>query len=123
MATKAEIIEFLKQNFKTLEVTPAGARIRFTFDDGRMQNMILQIDDDHMLIGSFFASKSEHSAEEVLAAAEGNNYGVLPLNDYYILSNLLWTANVDANEIQDTLNDLAGAADVIEEKLNGKDRF
>jgi hypothetical protein len=118
MATKNEVRAYLQSNFTTEEIDTDHFRFIFDLGDGRSQLCYAIVGEVKIEVHSPFADLKAISAIEAIEAADEKAFGIRKLGDaWWGFVNVVWTENVDPNEIHDSLHFVARAADEIESKL------
>jgi hypothetical protein len=117
MATKAEVRAFLDKNYVLEEIEGGILKFVFRTDQDRTQLVFAVVDDVKAQFFSPFATTNDVSAEQALDAADSTSFGVKKFGSWYCIVNVNPLDNLDANEIEVSLNILSGIADEIEKNL------
>ena len=116
MATKLEVINFLKQNYHHEDLGDGALKLVLeSTDSDRSQLVYAFVYDIVLSLASPFAKIGQISDSQALT--KGEFLGVAKLGDFYFLRHLVPLENVDENEIVDTIQYLASTADNSEESL------
>jgi hypothetical protein len=123
MATKAEVRNFIKSNFRVEETDDIDfLKIVVDLDGGRSQLTFCSIGEKGLVINSVFATKDDLTAAQALKMGEDHVLGIKALPDYYVVSNFVPIADIDASEINTGILFCAIQADNMEQEVGG-DRF
>ena len=122
MATKIEVMNFLKQNFRFEHVSDNVVRFPYTYDDGRTQVVYARLDDQFMVIASPFAAEEDITPSLAFKLADEVLLGITKLGGLYQVIHVVPLADVDEDEIILGLGLVADEADNLE-KLVGRDSF
>jgi hypothetical protein len=116
MATPAEAVAYLRQNFKILSENGSLLSFGWNLEGGRTQLVIVEVRDNLLRILSRVAKGGTVSAEKLLTEND-SIWGVALLEGDYYLTHTVLLENADANEIAGPLEIVAIHADELEEKL------
>lgn len=119
MATKAEAINYVNQNFQVDRVNDNLYKAVFTTENNRSQLIFITFTDEFIRFDSPFASEEDINANLVFKILEDSVFGARKIGTMYYLTNLLLIENIDANEIEDGIRLVAAAADQLESQVGG----
>lgn len=122
MATKAEVLSYLNDNYHFEAIGDDAFQFGFNLDGGRSQLVFAHLGDGFLFFTSPFATESTIPANLVFKLVQDSLFGVKRAGDYYHLVHLVLLENVDSNEIDVAIRMLANAADKLEKEIGG-DQF
>lgn len=122
MATKAEVLSYLNDNYHFEPLGDDIFRFGFNLEGGRSQIVFAHLGDGFLFFTSPFASESAIPANLVYKLGAESLFGSKRVGDYYHLVHLVLLENVDSNEIDVAIRMLANAADKLEKEIGG-DQF
>lgn len=122
MATKIEVMNFLKQNFRFEHLSDNLVKFPYTYNDGRTQVVYAWLHDEFLVIASPFAAEEDITPSLAFKLAEEVLFGVQKLAGMYQVIHVVPLADVDEDEIIEGLGYVADAADDLD-SLVGGDRF
>lgn len=118
MSTKAEIENYLKNEFNMREGEGDLLIANYALEGDRSQVVIVGFEgdsgDESILIMSPFAEIGQVSAEKVLSAA---NLPIMNMDEYHVSARLFPVANLQPEEVAYLLGIVVGHADHMEQKL------
>lgn len=121
MATREELINFVKANFNC-EVDGGIISLNYSFKDGRTQFVHAEVSEEWIRVLSPFATADSITAMRALQLNE-SIFGLDLINDYYFLVNVLFLQDIDASEVSAGLESVAYWADKLENKINFGDNY
>jgi hypothetical protein len=121
MASKAEVIAFLKSNYKLEEMSPGLFSMLFEQENGRTQMLFAGVFDSFIRVDSPFGALG--SVDIPSALDDSSILGLGAVGDYITVRHLILTADLDANEIFDGFGLVAEVADNLEAKYSQGDAF
>lgn len=122
MASKAEILNWIKEHAPLEELDNEVYKALVEWNDGRSQLVFVSFGDEVLEVSSPFAREDEITAQQAIQA-NMSFFGVDALAGMYCLKHVLPIMNVDENELIFALDLLAEAADEFEKKLGLGDKF
>lgn len=137
MATWAQLVAFIRQEYEIIGDEPGEIRIllRYHADDDDNQpartqmvvvtREVLDRREDWVQIASPFARANEVDLRAVLSEVGRTTVvgGVAIVGEYVVLRHSLPLTNLDLNEFVDPLVLVTGAAELLEQKFIGRDTF
>lgn len=117
MATRAEVIQHIRNYSDVEDMGDGGFNVVFSFDDGRTQILFMTVLEDILLMASPFAHRDDITPGKAIDLAV--IYGVGTIGDFYVLRNVLHIADIDESEIVNGARLLAIRADTLEEQVGG----
>ena len=121
MATKLEVGNFLRSNFKLEETSPDIYIIEADLEQNRAQLVFVNVVDELIVFTSPFASVNDLTAKQALNAVQNQLFGLREFGEHYCLSHMVFTADLDASEILHSVAFLSQAADNLEKNIVGGD--
>jgi len=124
MATKIEIVNFLKSNYRITEENINGTlTLDFPTERGRSQRILMFVGDGLALIGSSFATTEDATPTQVFDAMDklGTFFGVTRSGDVYTIRHVMPTSDLDPSEIEFAFGLVSRAADELEQLITGRD--
>jgi hypothetical protein len=123
MASKAEVRNFIKENFKYEDTDDIDSlKVLVDLEGGRSQLTFIFLGDKGMVVNSVFATKDDITPGQALTLGEDNLLGIKVLNDLYTVVHYVPIADVDASEINTGILFCSIQADNMEKEVGG-DRF
>lgn len=136
MATWRELVAFVRQGYHVVRDEPDELRIRVHFrgdsedDDGRIQTVVVAREvldrrEDWVQIATPFARVDEVNLQEVLTEIGATTVvgGAVIMGDHLVLRHSIPLVHLDFNEFTDPVELVADAADELEQKISGSDRY
>lgn len=130
MATWADLVTFMRTEYRVVRLEKDEVRIEVEFDDERRQHVIMQREvmdkrEEWVQIVSPCGKAAEVNLPALLAhLGEGAVCGgAVIMGDYVVLRHSLPLANLDINEFVDPMTLIAGTADEVEEMFTGGDGY
>jgi hypothetical protein len=124
MATKMEIVNFLKSNYRITEENINGTlTLDFPTERGRSQRILMFVGDGLALIGSSFATTEDATPTQVFDAMDklSTFFGVTRLGNVYTIRHVMPTSDLDPSEIEFAFGLVSAAADDLEQLITGRD--
>jgi hypothetical protein len=123
MATKSEIRNYIKDNFKYEDTESIDSlKVFVELQSGRSQMSFVLITDIGIAVHSIFAHKEDLTPAQALNLGDSHLLGIAYLLDYYAVTHFIPSEDVDASEIRKGILFCALQADKMEEEVGG-DRF
>jgi hypothetical protein len=123
MASKAEVRNFIKENFKYEDSDDLDfLKLLVEREDGRSQVVYCTIGDHGLIINSIFATADDITPAQVMKLSEDSILGVKKIDNFFAVTNYVPIADVDASEINKGIFFCAIQADDLEAEVGG-DRF
>jgi hypothetical protein len=122
LATKAELISFLEENYVLEELEEDLYSGVFTVGGDRSQIVFLDLDSDKITISSPFAEEGSISAKTALILAKDYPIGIRIGYGHYTVVYLLPIQDLDTSEIEAGLGYVANYADQIEQAISDEDK-
>jgi hypothetical protein len=125
MASQANVIKWLTDNLSDLQEVEKENSFIFCMElaDGRSQDVYLTVHEVGIQMESPFAQNTEISADIALSlVSEQTSLGLQVVGNFYVLTHIVPTDDLDESEIYFGLNMVARDADNLENAL-GKDNF
>ena len=123
MATKAEVRNYIKSNFRNEETDDLDfMKLLIELDSGRSQLTFVNILDNGIILNSIFATKDDITPAQALNLGQSRVLGIKQLDNYYAVVNYVPTEDVDASEINTGILFCSIQADNMEREVGG-DRF
>ncbi|SEO49164.1 hypothetical protein [Amycolatopsis saalfeldensis] len=135
MADWADLVGYIRHEYRVVLDDPDEIRIRMSFGDdaeteGRAQVMVIAREvfdkrEDWVQIATPFARVDEVDLLSVLTEV-GNTLvvgGVVVMGEHVVLRHSLPLINLDINEFIDPLELVAGSAELLEQQFTGRDDY
>ena len=135
MADWADLVGYIRHEYRVILDEPDEIRIRMSFGDdaeteGRAQVMVIAREifdqrEDWVQIATPFARVDEVDLLSVLTEV-GNTLvvgGVVVMGEHVVLRHSLPLINLDINEFIDPLELVAGSAELLEQQFTGRDDY
>ena len=135
MADWADLVGYIRHEYRVILDDPDEIRIRMSFGDdaetdGRAQVMVIAREifdqrEDWVQIATPFARVAEVDLLSVLTEV-GNTLvvgGVVVMGEHVVLRHSLPLINLDINEFIDPLELVAGSAELLEQQFTGRDDY
>ncbi|PFG49809.1 hypothetical protein ATK36_4992 [Amycolatopsis sulphurea] len=135
MAEWADLVGFIRQQYRVVRDDPDEIRIRIVFGadaytEGRAQVMVIAREvfdhrEDWVQIATPFARVEEVNLYHVLREAGASLVvgGVVVMGEHLVLRHALPLVNLDLNEFVDPLELVAGSAELLEQQFTGRDDY
>ncbi|RJQ80242.1 hypothetical protein [Amycolatopsis panacis] len=135
MAEWADLVGFIRQQYRVVRDDPDEIRIRIVFGadaytEGRAQVMVIAREvfdhrEDWVQIATPFARVDEVNLYHVLREAGASLVvgGVVVMGEHLVLRHALPLVNLDLNEFVDPLELVAGSAELLEQQFTGRDDY
>lgn len=135
MAEWADLVGFIRQQYRVVRDDPDEIRIRIVFGadaytEGRAQVMVIAREvfdhrEDWVQIATPFARVDEVNLYHVLREAGASLVvgGVVVMGEHLVLRHALPLLNLDLNEFVDPLELVAGSAELLEQQFTGRDDY
>lgn len=130
MATWADLVTFVRSEYRVTKVDTDEVRLLLEFEDERRQMVILAREvldkrEEWVQIASPCGKADEVDLRQLLAELGETSVvgGAVIMGDYVVLRHALPLENLDINEFVDPLALIAGTADQIEERYVGGDGY
>ena len=117
MATQADVMNYIKNNYQHDVIENGVLKFEFNIDDTRSQLVFALVLDNALVTWSPFASKESITAAQAFNATLDSYFGISILADSYCLKHHAPLENIDSNEIEVAFESLALAADAHEAEL------
>ena len=121
MASKAEVISFLKANYNLEEMQPGMFRMLFEQENGRSQMLFAGVFDSFIRVDSPFGALD--TIDLAAALDESSILGLGAVGSFATVRHLILTENLDPSEIFDSFGLVAEVADSLEAKFTKGDAF
>ncbi|MGW4485762.1 hypothetical protein ACWEOE_18210 [Amycolatopsis sp. NPDC004368] len=135
MARWADLVAFMRQEYRVIREEPDEVRIRMAFGDdaettGRAQVVVIAHEifdkkEDWVQIATPFARVDEVDLLDVLTEV-GHTLvvgGIVVMGEHLVLRHSLPLVNLDINEFTDPLELVAGSAELLEQQFTGRDDY
>ncbi|WP_410661355.1 hypothetical protein [Amycolatopsis sp. lyj-112] len=134
MAEWADLVAFVRHEYRVIKDEPDEIRIRLSYGDDdyeeRAQTVVIAREildrrEDWVQIATPFARASEVDLASVLIEI-GNTIvvgGAAVMGEHLVLRHSLPLVNLDINEFTDPLELVAGSAEVLEQHFTGRDDY
>jgi len=123
MATKAEVRNYIKSNFRYEDTDDIDfMKLLVELDDDRSQLTFVSILDKALMISSMFATKDDITPAQAMNLGQSQILGIKQMDNFYAVVNYVPTADIDASEINTGILFCAIQADNMEQEVGG-DRF
>jgi hypothetical protein len=123
MATKAEVRNYIKSNFRYEDTDDIDfMKLLVELDDDRSQLTFVSILDKALMISSMFATKDDITPAQAMNLGQSQILGIKQIDNFYAVVNYVPTADIDASEINTGILFCAIQADNMEQEVGG-DRF
>ncbi|HEY4020236.1 MAG TPA: hypothetical protein VGM75_16205 [Pseudonocardiaceae bacterium] len=130
MATWADLVAFVRSEYRVTKIDTDEVRLLLEFDDERRQMVILAREvldkrEEWVQIASPCGRADEVDLRQLLAELGDTSVvgGAVIMGDHVVLRHSLPLENLDINEFVDPLALIAGTADQIEERYVGGDGY
>ena len=126
MATKADVIAYIRKNYRVREHEDGGLDLVFEVDDGRSHMVLVGWNDEEGTFTEFFGvvcEWSEEAAGKAVAAGADLIFGIRKQGNRVVVCDYQLTETIDEEEIDTTLRGIAHVADEIELKVTGGDEW
>lgn len=134
MAEWADLVAFVRHEYRVVKDEPDEIRIRLSYGDEdyeeRAQTVVIAREvfdrrEDWVQIATPFARVDQVDLTTVLTEI-GNTIvvgGLVVMGDHLVLRHSLPLVNLDINEFTDPLELVAGSAEVLEQQFTGRDDY
>ncbi|WP_340681622.1 hypothetical protein LCL61_23060 [Amycolatopsis coloradensis] len=135
MAEWADLVAFVRHEYRVVKDEPDEIRIRLSYGDDddyeeRAQTVVIAREifdrrEDWVQIATPFARVSEVDLATVLTEI-GNTIvvgGLVVMGEHLVLRHSLPLVNLDINEFTDPLELVAGSAELLEQQFTGRDDY
>ncbi|MFD5244456.1 hypothetical protein ACFWIW_07930 [Amycolatopsis sp. NPDC058340] len=134
MAEWADLVAFVRHEYRVVKDEPDEIRIRLSYGDDdyeeRAQTVVIAREifdrrEDWVQIATPFARVSDVDLATVLTEI-GNTIvvgGLVVMGDHLVLRHSLPLVNLDINEFTDPLELVAGSAELLEQQFTGRDDY
>lgn len=134
MAEWADLVAFVRHEYRVIKDEPDEVRIRLSYGDDdyeeRAQTVVIAREildrrEDWVQIATPFARAAEVDLATVLTEI-GNTIvvgGAAVMGEHLVLRHSLPLTNLDINEFTDPLELVAGSAEVLEQQFTGRDDY
>lgn len=122
MASKAEVIKYIKDNYSYTEIEGGVLQLVFDNGNGRSQLVFALVLDSFIHFTSPYANVEKVTSHRALEVNE-TFYGTKLYGNYYVLAHVAYLEDIDPSEIQRAFSVLAFAADELEAKIGKLDNF
>jgi hypothetical protein len=123
MASKAEIRNYIKENFKYEDTDDLDTlKVVVELADGRTQMAFVILTDIGIAINSIFAHKDDLTPGQAMNLADDQLLGIKLLHNFYAVTHFVLSEDIDASEINKGILFCAIQADKMEQEVGG-DRF
>jgi hypothetical protein len=116
MATKSEVIQYLKNSYKDLNQDGEVYTLTLNVGDGRTQLAIINVTDEFLMASSPFAKVGQISDSQAIAASNVAA-PITTLGSYYVTTRAMWIRDIDPSEVQFVIEFTMAAADNLEKDL------
>jgi len=124
MATKQDVLSFIKSNFQLVENEPDFFQGICEFDNGRSQLFFVEVAEGYMTFSSPFAPIGSLDAMHVLDVVSNNiTMGIQLFNGNFVVHHYVPLADVDTTEIEIGMQLTASLADTLELHFFGTDNL
>ena len=125
MATKQDIITYIRRNYQSRELENGALALVFSLPEGRDHQVFVDWNNDEGTWTEVKGIVCAWSPEMAVRAVEENDqiFGIHRFLDWVVVSHPQLTATADEEEIDRALTGVAYAADSLERKLTGGNEF
>jgi hypothetical protein len=123
MATQAEVINYIKTNYKCEAVSGDLFKVLVEYESNRSQLVFVAVHEHAIVFNSPFASENDLTAAQALNAVTDELFGIKNIAGLYSLANLIFMEDLDESEINKGIFFIAKSADDLEKSLVGGDRL
>ncbi len=125
MATKADVIKYIRQNYQSRDVEPEGLALIFGLPAGRDHQVIVNWNNAEGTFTNFFGFVCEWSPDAAVRVLEQNGsiMGVAKVGNWVAIHQSQLTETIDEEEIDAALHGVANIADELEQQITGGDEF
>lgn len=117
MATRAEVIQHIRGYSDVEEIDSGWFQVEFDLDNGRSQNLFMNVTDHLLVMISPFAMQDEITASKAFSFA--TVFGIALVEDMYAIRNVSLIEDLDESEITNMAMLIAARADEFEERIGG----
>lgn len=122
MSSITQAMFAIKEIYPSTEATSFGFKVTFNLGaefGNRSQLVYITPFEalDAIVIHSPFAMENQISLAQAVNASQNSCFGMKLLFERYVLSHVLFTEDLDVSEIVNGFEILAGAADIVEQRL------
>jgi type IV secretory pathway TraG/TraD family ATPase VirD4 len=122
MPTQAEVINYIKSNYKYEEVSNGSFKMIYDIGNGRSQVVWARVQEKFLQVSSPYAHADKLTANRALQANE-TVFGTQQLGDFFVLAHVAFLEDIDPSEIDKGFGIVAIMADGLEEKLGKIDNL
>lgn len=125
MASKADIVKYIRKNFQSRELDDGALALVFPLGEGRSHQVIVDWNNDEGTWTTFLGFVCDWSPNAAAQALEQNDqiFGLAKFGDWIAIQHPQLTETADEEEIDKALIGVALAADALEKKVTGKDEW
>lgn len=123
MATMAETISYIKENYRCKQEGDSLLLDDFVTDGGRTQMVHVRMFDALMCVSSPFATTDAITAEQAISAAESEILGITRVGSFYAVMHTVPLADLDPSEVNAAFVLVTSTADDLEKGLGLGDSF
>ena len=125
MATKADVIKYIRKNYQSRDLDGGALALVFNLEGGRDHQVIVDWSNEEGTYTEFIGLVCDWSPEAAVRLLEENTtiLGVVKVGHWLAFKQSQLTETIDEEEIDSNLQGIAGVADNYEQKLTTGDEF
>lgn len=121
MATKSEVVEYIKANFAYSEHTNDFLKVVFNVSEGRSQLVYVTVNDFDIQFKSIFGTTKNLSPLQALEANADYSLGIQLDGELYMVKHVALIHNLQWDQVRDGFHLVAEIADLLERSLSSDD--